>query len=89
MEAIIREYSRDKNFGKLYRNMVQRLQNSPKAERITTFESFRLDAKTKLLFFHKDGGSEKLYIPDKFGEQCSRWATTLRHTLVQTGLATT
>jgi len=59
MEAIIREYSRDKNFGKLYRNMVQRLQNSPKAERITTFESFRLDANTKLLFSPKGTASRR------------------------------
>jgi hypothetical protein len=66
MEAIIRKYSRDKNFGNLYRNMLQRLRNSPRAERITTFESFRLDANTKWLFFRKDGSSEKLYIPDKF-----------------------
>jgi hypothetical protein len=66
MEAVVREYTRDKNFGELYRNMLQRLQNSPKVERITTFESFRLDANAKWLFFRMDGRSERLYIPDKF-----------------------
>ena len=62
----------DRTFGKVYRKMKQTYTDSPKDARITTFESFRFDYPTRLLFFRDSDSEERLCIPQKLVAQVLR-----------------
>jgi hypothetical protein len=66
LKAIARQLPSDKSLGKIY-SLLVRLYNDTKSEAggpRTTFQSFRRDPKSKLLFF-LDGDRERLCIPLK------------------------
>ncbi|CZT02527.1 uncharacterized protein RCO7_06258 [Rhynchosporium graminicola] len=61
-----RELPRDKTFASVYNSMMGRLKSSPPEEPTTTFENFRLDPKTKLLWFRDSDIIERLCVPGKY-----------------------
>ncbi|KAL2060379.1 hypothetical protein VTL71DRAFT_9774 [Oculimacula yallundae] len=64
VRSVVRQLPSDRTFGTIYRQIKSKYDKSPKDARIYTYESFRLDSKSKLLFF-MDDGKDRLYIPDK------------------------
>ena len=65
-KAIARLILSDKAFSKVYRKILQKFNNSPCNIRVCTFEDFRLDKQTKLLFFRDSPTEEQLCIPRKY-----------------------
>ena len=66
IQSIVRELPRDKGFSKIYQQLRQDFNNTKGDVEgpITTLHNFRLDPKSKLLYF-QDDGNERLCIPHK------------------------
>ena len=66
IKSIAGSLPNDRTFGKVYRKMLGTFTDSPTNARVTTFESFRLDHPTKLLFFRDSDTEERLCLPQNF-----------------------
>jgi len=63
--TLVRQLPTDRTFGTIYQRMKTAYLRSSRNARISTFESFRFDAKMKLLFFCNPNSTERLCIPNK------------------------
>lgn len=64
----------DKSFRRLYKKMVQRFEASPEDARITTFENFRYDSESGLIYFRDTDVKERLCIPDSLIQEVFKMA---------------